>query len=312
MTVAAQGLSAVLIAGPTASGKSALAIRLAQALDGHVINADSMQVYRDLSILTARPTPLEQDGVPHLLFGHVDGAENYSTGKWLLDAGAAMAAVRDRGRLPILVGGTGLYFKALTRGIAEIPPVPVDVRARIRAEAEGVPAPELHARLAARDPETADRLRPTDPQRILRALEVLAATGHPLAHWQSAARPPVLPPGCYLGIFLAPDRPALLERIDLRFDRMVAEGALEEVARLAERRLSPSLPVMRAHGVPGLLAHRRGEIDLAAAVAKGKLDTRHYVKRQFTFARHQLPDFRWVAPEAAEAVVSAWGREGRG
>jgi tRNA dimethylallyltransferase len=303
VTDSAVGVSAVLIAGPTASGKSALAIRLAQVLGGSVVNADSMQVYRDLSILTARPTALEQQDVPHLLFGHVDGAENYSTGKWLLDAAAAIAAVRDAGRLPILVGGTGLYFKALTRGIAEIPPVPADVRERIRQEAEGVAAPELHARLAACDPETAARLRPTDPQRILRALEVLAATGQPLAHFQSSTQPPILPPASYFGIFLAPDRPALLERIDRRFDAMVAEGALDEVARLAERGLSSSLPVVRAHGVPGLLAHWRGEMDLAAAIARGKLDTRHYVKRQLTFARHQLPEFQWVAPEAAEEFV---------
>ena len=298
-------ISAVLIAGPTASGKSALAIRLAQRLGGTVINADSMQVYRDLRVLTARPTPEEEAQAPHLLFGHVDGAENYSVGRWLEDAGAAIVAVRAQGRVPILTGGTGLYFKALVRGLSDIPAVPAEVRAEVRARAEGRTPEALHAELAALDPETAARLRPTDPQRVIRALEVFAATGQPLASFQSARQAPVLEPGTWRGYFLAPERQALYARIDARFDAMVEAGALDEVRALAARGLDPALPVMRAHGVPGLIAYLRGDSDLAAAIERGKSDTRHYSKRQYTFVRHQLPEFSWGSAAEVEGMVLA-------
>ncbi len=299
----AGALSAILIAGPTASGKSALAISLAEELGGSIINADSMQVYRDLRIITARPTPEEEAMAPHHLFGHVDGAVNYSVGKWLLDAEQQLAEVRAQGRLPIFAGGTGMYFKALLRGLSEIPPVPDVVRAAVRAEAEGLTAAELHARLAARDAEMAARLRPSDPQRILRALEVHAATGQSLARFQGARSPAVLDPEECLCIFLAPERQPLYERIDARFEAMMEMGALEEVERLAARKLDPALPVMRAHGVPGLIAYLEGKASRDEAVAKGQTDTRHYSKRQFTFIRHQLPEFIWVQPEGALGVA---------
>jgi tRNA dimethylallyltransferase len=299
-------MHAVLIAGPTASGKSALAIRLAQRLGGTVINADSMQVYRDLRVLTARPTAAEESLVPHRLFGDVDGAANYSVGQWLAAATAAIAAAQAAGSLPILVGGTGLYFKALTMGLSDIPAVPKAVRERIRAQTEGLTPQALHARLAACDPLTAAGLRPTDPQRLLRALEVFAATGTPLAHFQATRAPPVLPPSRCTAFFLAAERSALRRRIDARFDAMMRGGALDEVAALAARRLSPLLPVMRAHGVPGLLAYLNGGCGLDAAVAQGKRDTSRYVKRQFTFARSQLAAFAWVAPDgAAETILRA-------
>ena len=300
---------AILIAGPTASGKSALAIRLAQALGGVVVNADSMQVYGDLRVITARPTPEEEASVPHRLFGHVDAAVNYSVGLWLKDAAAAIREIRASGRTPVLVGGTGMYFKALTQGLSDIPKVPEDVRARVRAQTEGLSAPELHARLAACDPLTASRLRPTDPQRNLRALEVFEATGQSLASFQGARQPPLLAPGAWRAVFLSPDRKELYRRIDGRFDAMMEAGAVDEVRALAARGLDPALPAMRAHGVPGLIAWLRGETTREAAVARGKADTRHYAKRQHTFARHQLPDFLWAASADEACALLRQGRD---
>jgi tRNA dimethylallyltransferase len=294
--------AAILIAGPTASGKSALGIRLAQALGGTVVNADSMQVYRDLRIITARPTPDEEGLAPHRLFGHVDGAVNHSVGHYVRDA---VRALRELDGVPIFVGGTGLYFKALTEGLSRIPSVPEAVRAAVRAESEGVATPDLHRLLAARDPVTAAALRPSDRLRVQRALEVFAATGRPLAAFHGEREPGPLAGLALVRVFLSPDRDGLRRRIDARFRAMLAAGALEEVRALGARGLDPMLPVMRAHGVPGLLAHLRGEIDLEAAIARGQADTRAYAKRQFTWFRHQLPDWAWVAPEAAFDAVTA-------
>ena len=292
---------ALLIAGPTASGKSAAAITLAQRFGGMVINADSMQVYADLRVLSARPDDAELMQAPHALYGHVDGEQNYSTGLWLADVAAAIALARARGLLPIITGGTGLYFKALTQGLSHIPPVPDEVRAATRLSAQGLSPQALHARLHACDPLMAAKLRPSDPQRIMRALEVYAATGQSLAHFQGARTAPLLPEA--FGLFLAPERPALLADIDARLDAMLARGALDEVRALAARGLDLALPVMRAHGVPHLAAHLRGDISLAEAGQRAKADTRAYAKRQLTFARHQLPHLHWCAP--AEAVNAA-------
>ena len=288
---------ALLIAGPTASGKSAAALALARWFGATIVNANSMQVYRDLRILTARPTPEEERLAPHRLFGAVDGAVNFSAGRWARAAGELLAGVCE-GRV-IFVGGTGLYFRALTEGLSDIPPVPEAVRAEVRAGAESRATPELHAELAARDPETAARLNASDRQRILRALEVVAATGRPLVSFLGARAAPALEKGEWAGLYLAPERTELGRRIAARFDAMLAQGALDEVAALMERRLDPALPVMRAHGVPHLIAHLKGRLTLDEAASRSKLDTRHYAKRQFTWARHQLSSFRWVAPEEA-------------
>ncbi len=288
---------AVLIAGPTASGKSARAIALARELNGVVINADSMQVYQDLPILSARPTPQETDAAPHLLFGHIGAERNYSVGQWLEDAKGALIKARSLGRLPIFVGGTGMYFKALLQGLSSIPSVPQEVRARIRAENAGVAPEQLHAQLREVDPQTASRLRPSDPQRILRALEIFAATGAPLAAFQGAREKPLLDAKTCQRLFIAPDRTDLRGRIDARFDKMMDAGALDEARRLMARQLDPTLPAMRAVGVPGLLAFLRNECELEAAVERGKRDSRQYARRQFTFARTQLPEFSWVAPD---------------
>jgi len=295
----------VLIAGPTASGKSALALELAQRTGGVVINTDSMQVYRDLRIITARPTMEEEARVPHRLYGHVDAAVNFSAGAWVADAAKMLAEARTQKRLPIFVGGSGLYFKALTRGLSAVPPIPPEVRERIRSrlECDGVEA--LHAELARRDPVSAERLKPRDRIRIARALEVVEATGRPLPDWHREGLPPLLPPGEFSALFLSPQRDVLYARIDARFDAMLAAGALDEVAALAARRLDPLLPAMKAHGVPTLIRHLRGEVTLEEAAEIGRADTRHYAKRQFTWFRHQLPEFEWVEPEKAREWLAA-------
>ena len=289
----------MLIAGPTASGKSALALKLAQKTGGVVINTDSMQVYRDLRIITARPTPAEEALVPHRLYGHVDAAVNFSAGAWVVDAARTLSEAQAEQRLPIFVGGSGLYFKALTRGLSAVPPIPTQVRqdVRTRLERDGVEA--LHAELALRDPVSAERLKPRDRARIARALEVVEATGRALTDWHREGLPPLLPPGEFNALFLASERDQLYARIDARFDAMLASGALEEVAALAARQLDPMLPAMKAHGVPVLIRHLKGEITCEEASEIGRADTRHYAKRQFTWFRHQLPEFEWVGPEAA-------------
>jgi len=295
----AKPANAVLIAGPTASGKSPLALELAQNCGGMVINTDSMQVYRDLRVLTARPTEAEEAKVAHRLYGHVDAAVNFSVGAWIADAAKALKEAREGRHVPIFVGGTGLYFKALTRGLSAIPPIPPEIREGVRARLarDGVEA--LHAELARHDPVSADRLKPRDRTRIARALEVQQATGRSLADWHRDRLPPLLPPGSFDAVFLAPERDALYARIDARFDAMLKAGALAEVERLAQRKLDPLLPAMKAHGVPALIRHLKGEIALAEAAEIGRADTRHYAKRQFTWFRHQLPEFEWVKPEAA-------------
>jgi tRNA dimethylallyltransferase len=294
----ADGL-AVLIAGPTASGKSALALALAEAAGGVIINTDSMQVYRDLRIITARPTPQEEARVPHRLYGHVDAAVNFSAGSWVTDATAALAEARAQHRLPIFTGGSGLYFKALTRGLSAVPPVPAEIRDSVRARLEQNGVEALHAELARHDPASAERLKPRDRSRIARALEVVEATGRSLTDWHRDGLPPLLPPGAFRAVFLAPERDALYARIDARFDAMLETGALEEVASLGARHLDLLLPAMKAHGVPALLRHLAGEITPQEAAEIGRADTRHYAKRQFTWFRHQLPEFEWMAPEAA-------------
>jgi tRNA dimethylallyltransferase len=294
---------ALLIAGPTASGKSALALELAERAGGVVINTDSMQVYRDLRIITARPTPQEEARVPHRLYGNVDAAVNCSAGSWVNDAAAALTEARAQNRLPIFVGGSGLYFKALTRGLSAVPPVAAGIRDSVRARLEQHGVEALHAELARRDPASAERLKPRDRTRIARALEVVEATGRSLTDWHRDGLPPLLPQGAFRALFLAPERDALYARIDARFSTMLQSGALEEVAALAARRLDPLLPAMKAHGVPALIRHLAGEITRQEAAEIGRADTRHYAKRQFTWFRHQLPEFEWMEPEAARGWV---------
>lgn len=286
------GRCAVLIAGPTASGKSALALALAEELGGTVINADSMQVYDGLRILSARPTPEEEARAPHRLYGHVPPAERYTVARWLADATAVIAAVRAEGRVPIVVGGTGLYFKALTEGIAAVPPIPDELRARLAGEAQADGIPALHARLATLDAEAAERLSPNDTTRVLRALEVIEATGRPLADWQrEEGAAPVIDVAKARTIVLEPDRAELYARIDRRFEQMVAAGALEETRALLARGLAPSLPAMKAIGIREFAAHLAGTLSLDDAIARAKMESRRYAKRQGTWFRNQMGDW---------------------
>jgi tRNA dimethylallyltransferase len=288
----------ILIAGPTASGKSGLALALAERLGGTVINADSMQVYRELSILTARPTLEHEARAPHALYGFVSGAEAYSAGRYAADAATAIAEARAKGRVPIIVGGTGLYFKALLEGLSPIPAADPQVRAFWRAEAARQPAPQLHALLEARDPEMAGRLMPTDTQRIVRALEVLESTGRSLALWQREPGTPVLGEAETIRLLALPDRQEQGELIDARFDAMLAAGALEEVRALLSHGFSSALPIMRALGVAPLAAHLAGALGVAEAVAAAKTDTRNYAKRQLTWLRRNM-----IAWKIADAQV---------
>lgn len=282
----------ILIAGPTASGKTALALDMAVRHGGAIINADSMQVYRELRILTARPTPEEEARAPHHLFGHVGVADAYSVGRWLADAEAALAWCRNAGRRPVIVGGTGLYFKALLEGLAPVPPVAPDIRAHWRREAEIQPPGTLHGILARRDPEMAARLKPADRQRIVRALEVLDSTGVSLADWQRLKGTPLIREAEAERYVILRDRETVRARCDARFDAMIAAGALGEAGALAALDLDPALPAARAHGLRALQRHLRGEIDLEAAVAAGKLETRQYVKRQEAWAKRHMIAWR--------------------
>jgi len=293
---------AVLIAGPTASGKSALALRLAEKLGGVIVNADSMQVYRDLRVLTARPSPDDEARVPHRLYGHVDAAVNYSTGQWLRDISDVFAELRADGRLPVLVGGTGLYFKALTAGLAAVPPIPTDVRETVRNRVQREGAPALHAELIRLDPATAQRITVNDRSRIARALEVVLATGRPLSDWHRDGLPPLLDASTPK-VFITRERKELVRRIETRFAPMLEAGALEEVRRLVARQLDPMLPAMKAHGVPWLIRHLNGDITVGDATTGAVMDTRRYAKRQLTWFRNQMKDWPWVeAVEAEEAL----------
>ncbi len=275
---------AVLIAGPTASGKSALAIALALEQGGVIVNADAMQVYRELSILTARPSEEDEAQVPHRLYGHVAGKDSYSVARWLADATAEIDAIWRSGRVPVITGGTGLYFKALEQGLADIPLIPPDITAKWRA-AKG----DLHAELAKRDKGAAARLNPNDRQRIIRALEVFEGTGKPLDHWQRAAQSQALLAGVEAQrIFLNPDRRILHKRADERFARMVKEGGIEEVKALFALRIDPRMPVMKAIGVRQVADFLSGMSTLEAAIEAGQAATRQYVKRQLTWWRHQM------------------------
>src|SRR3954468_1605508 len=224
---------AVLIAGPTASGKSALALRLAAKLGGVIINADSMQVYRDRRVITARPAPEDEARVPHRLYGHVDAAVNYSTGQWLRDVGEVLAALAQEGRPAILVGGTGLYFKALTSGLAAVPPIPAEIREQVRGRLASEGVRPLYAELIERDPMTATRLMPNDRSRISRALEVVLATGRALSDWHREGLPPLIDAESAAKVFITCERKELVRRIEARFGVMLGAGALDEVRALA-------------------------------------------------------------------------------
>ena len=295
---------AILIAGPTASGKSALALAIAERIGGVIINADSMQVYRELRILSARPTPEEEKRVPHKLYGFVPASEAYSAGRFVRDAAAAIAAARSEGRRPIIVGGTGLYFKALLEGLSPIPRIDDAIREHWRSEAARRGAAALHRELAQRDATMAARLAPADTQRVVRALEVLEQTGRSLAEWQMDRSPPVVDEAETVELLLNLDRSELHARADARFERMMAEGALEEAKALAGLGIDPSLPAMRAIGVRPLIAAVERKCSLEEAVGAAKLETRHYVKRQETWFKRQMISWRHINAQYMESNMA--------
>lgn len=289
------GPAAVLIAGATASGKSALALEIARREGGVIINADSMQVYTELRVLTARPDAADEAAAPHRLYGHVPASRAYSVAQWLADIAAELRSAEARGQLPIVVGGTGLYFKALTEGLSPIPEIPSQIREYWRTAAVRTPPVELHRLLAARDAVTAASIRPSDTQRLVRALEVLEATGRPLAEWQRIPGTPLLDADRCRRLVVGSDRATLYRRADDRFVRMVEAGAIDEVRALMALGLDPALPAMRAVGVAPLARHLAGEIGLAAAVEQGQRDTRNYIKRQLTWLRRYMIAWTSVA-----------------
>jgi tRNA dimethylallyltransferase len=288
--------SAVLIAGPTASGKSALALAIARELGGEIVNADSMQVYGVLDRLTARPGAEDLDKVPHHLYGHVPPGSVYSTGIWLEQATEAIAGIRARGAVPVVVGGTGLYFRALTGGLSDMPAIPGPIREELRSrlETEGVEA--LHRELARLDPLMADRLRPADRQRILRALEVVRASGRSITEFQGRGGASIVDPQNARCIVLDPERPVLHARINARFSRMVEEGALDEVRALLALEVPPLHPAMKAIGVRQLADYLAGHTSLEHAVELSSAATRQYAKRQMTWFRNQMGD-EWQRTE---------------
>jgi tRNA dimethylallyltransferase len=288
-----------LIAGPTASGKSGLALRLARATGGEIVNADSMQLYRDLRVLSARPSPEEEAEAPHHLFGTVDAADGWSVGRWLRAATPVLDEIAARGRPAIVAGGTGLYFRALTHGLAEIPQVPAEVRGQAQADYDMMGESSFRGRLAAYDAAAALRIAPGDRQRLVRAWEVFAATDTPLSDWQSTGEPG-LAPGTWRAVALEPPREALYARCDARLAAMVEAGALEEVRALAARDLDPALPILKAVGVREFAAHLRGETSLPQALAAAQQETRRYAKRQTTWMRGQMADWPRLTEIEAE------------
>lgn len=296
-------LKAILIAGPTASGKSALALALAGRLNGLVINADSMQVYRELRILTARPTPADEARAPHALYGIVSAGEPFSVARYLDHARAALARAARERLLPIFVGGTGLYFEALLKGLARVPPVPPERRAEAEALMASLGPKAFHKRLAQVDPLMAARLKPGDRQRLLRAYGVFQATGASLATWQREPHVPLIGEADAARFVLMPERALLYARAEARLEGMIAAGALEEVRALAALGLPPSAPALKALGVPSLLQYLGGRLSLEAALAEAKKATRRYIKRQATWLRHHMISWEWIYEQYSERIV---------
>jgi tRNA dimethylallyltransferase len=298
--------SLALIAGPTASGKSALALALAEREDGVIINADSAQVYRDLRIVSARPSPQEEARAPHRLYGSRDGADPWSAADWAVEARLAIEEARRSGRLPILVGGTGLYLRTLLEGIAPVPAIDPAIREAVRA----LPVSEAYAALEREDSKAAARLRATDTVRIARALEVVRSTGRPLEEWQQRRAGGIGGEARLVPLILLPPRDWLYQRCDRRFEEMMSEEGLQEVRSLLARNLPGSLPVMRAIGVREIAGFVRGELGLEQALEAGRTATRQYAKRQYTwFSRQPPPEWpRFTEPLDCGRVADALAR----
>ncbi len=285
----------VLIAGPTASGKSSAAIGVAEKTGGVIINADSMQVYRELDVLTSRPSRADEQRIEHRLYGYLPAAERCNVARWLADAGREIKTVLGAGRTPVVVGGTGLYFKVLEFGLAPVPEIPDHIRADLKKQLADDGPEALHQKLSQIDEAGAERLKPNDSQRILRALEVVQTTGKPLTHFhQIAAKSSVLAGLDVKKFVLSPPRDLLYEQINQRFDEMVTGGALEEVKKLRALNLAGDLPAMKAIGVRALGRYLDGDLDLEHAMQIAKQETRNYAKRQLTWQRNQMADWQTI------------------
>jgi tRNA dimethylallyltransferase len=292
-----------LIAGATASGKSALALRVAERLGGEIVNADALQLYADLRLLTARPSVQDEARSPHHLYGIVDGADGWSVGRWLRAADGVLKQIAASGRPAVVTGGTGLYLRALTVGLADIPPTPKTQRLQAQAQFDTLGEDAFREALARVDSAAAARIASGDRQRLVRAMEVHASSGRPLSQWQADTRP-TLTSGTWRAVVLEPDRPSLYARCDARLAEAVGSGAVDEVRRLIARGLDSSLPVMKAVGVRELAAYLAGQTDLAQAVALAQRETRRYAKRQSTWLRNQTPDWpRLRTPNDAEEFL---------
>lgn len=291
---------AILIAGPTASGKTEISINLAKQLNGVIINTDSMQVYDILSVITAKPTVEEMGDVEHLLFGHVHPTVDYSTAKWIEDVETVLGEIGNK--LPIFVGGTGLYFKALSEGLSQIPDIDPEIRLKWRTFSDQHSSNELYDELELRDMDSAARLNQGDTQRIVRALEVVDSTGKSIHHWQKIGnKTPLLDITASRNYIILPERQRLNQRIDQRFRKMVEEGAIEEVQTLLKLNLSHESPVMRAIGVKQITAYLEGEIKLEEASDLASIASRQYAKRQRTWFRNQFKD-NWIIVDDAKAL----------
>ncbi len=293
-----------LIAGPTASGKSALAFDLARAEGGEIVNADSMQLYTGLAVLTARPCAEEARIVPHHLYGVADAAQAWSAGRWLRSALEIIADIGGRGRPAIVVGGSGLYLKVLASGLAPVPEIPMPVRREARGLFERLGEAAFRARLAKLDERAEAAIGPGDKQRLTRAFEVFLATGRALSDWKEETAP-ALSLDALRAVALAPERSELVRRCEARVETMIADGALDEVRRLLARRLDPELPAMKALGLRAFAAHLSGEISLAEAVVRAKAETRRFAKRQTTWLRHQAPNWPRIDPACADLLAAA-------
>ncbi|MCK0068516.1 tRNA (adenosine(37)-N6)-dimethylallyltransferase MiaA [Kordiimonas laminariae] len=296
---------ALFIAGPTASGKSALSLKFAKDLNGVIINADSMQVYKDLRVITACPSEEDELQASHRLYRFMDGSEVCSAAYWSELAMTEIEKAWDEGKYPIVIGGTGMYFKFLLEGVAKIPDIPDDIRNAVREEAGEHGSEKLHDELKGYDPVIAERLFPGDRQRVCRAVEVYRATGKPLSEWQKNNEPGPMTAhdkaGCAHKFILKPPRDVLYDRCNRRFDMMLGEGALEEVEALMERNLDTSLPIMRALGVPSLIKLIRGEVSEEEAIEDAKMQTRRFAKRQLTWFRNQFSHWNCLNAQYLES-----------
>jgi tRNA dimethylallyltransferase len=294
-----------LIAGPTASGKSALALRIAEETGAEIVNADALQVYRDLRVLSARPSAEDEARAPHHLFGVADAADGWTVGRWLTTVLAVLDDIQARGRPAIVVGGTGLYFRALTQGLADIPSVPAAVQREVEAHFDALDEAAFRDRLRALDPLAEARIAANDRQRLTRALAVAEATGRALSAWQADTRP-ALSADAWRGVVLDPPREVLHQRCDARLEVMMNQGAVEEAAALSARGLEDRLPAMKAVGLRELAAYARGETTRAKALAAAQAATRQYAKRQTTWFRNQAPDWPRIAAPDADAQWVEW------